>query len=55
MATPERKFPSDIEFFFEFAKDYKIIASNGAWGGVTPKGRHISGFFCGEAGSSRVR
>jgi hypothetical protein len=41
----ERKFPLEVEFFFETDKDYRIIASNGAWGGITPQGDIQVDFF----------
>lgn len=33
---PEK--PKDIEFFFEIDKDYRIVAANGVWGGITTRG-----------------
>ena len=41
----ERKFPSELEFFFKTDKDYRIVASNGAWGGITPRGDIHIDFF----------
>ena len=34
-----------LEVFFARAEDYKIIAANGIWGGVTPRGDVYVDFF----------
>jgi hypothetical protein len=47
----ERKLPSEMEFFFEIDKDYRIVASNGAWGGVTPRGDIQVDFFVEKQGT----
>lgn len=41
----ERKFPQEIETFFETSKDHKTFACNGAWGGLTPRGDILIDFF----------
>jgi hypothetical protein len=41
----ERKFPRQIEFLFKRAQDYRIVASNGAWGGITTRGDIHLDFF----------
>ena len=45
MANETKKIPSEVEFFFELDKDYRIIASNGVWGGLTPRGQLQLDFF----------
>ena len=37
--------PSEVEFFFEYDKDYRIVAANGVWGGFTPRGDIRLDFF----------
>lgn len=43
--SPATNLPEAIDFFFEFDKDFKIIGSNGAWGGMTPQGDFRIDFF----------
>lgn len=38
MADETKTIPEEIRFFFEHDKDYRIIATNGVWGGITPIG-----------------
>jgi len=45
MADEPKKLPSELEFFFETAPDHRVIASNGAWGGMTPRGDIYIDFF----------
>lgn len=37
--------PKEIEFSFEYDKDYRILASNGVWGGMTTRGEFKLDFF----------
>lgn len=37
--------PNEIDFSFEYDKDYRILASNGVWGGVTTRGEMKLDFF----------
>lgn len=37
--------PGEIEFFFEYDPEYRIVASNGVWGGMTPRGEFRLDFF----------
>jgi hypothetical protein len=41
----ERKFPEELQVFFEISKDFKTIACNGAWGGLTPRADMLIQFF----------
>ncbi len=41
----ENKRSREVEFFFEFDKNYRIVATNGAWGGITPRGDIHVDFF----------
>ena len=41
----ETKVPSQVEFFFELDKDYRIVAANGVWGGITTRGQIHLDFF----------
>jgi hypothetical protein len=45
-----RQFPSEIQFFFELDRDYRSIACNGAWGGITPRGDIHVDFFIEKQG-----
>jgi hypothetical protein len=35
----------EIEFVYEYDPDYRIVASNGIWGGMTPRGDFRLDFF----------
>lgn len=35
----------EIEFVYEYDSNYKIVASNGVWGGITPRGDFRLDFF----------
>ena len=37
--------PREMKFVFEYDKDYRIVAANGVWGGVTPRGEINIDFF----------
>lgn len=37
--------PKEVEFFFEYDPGYRIIPSNGVWGGLTPRGEFRLDFF----------
>lgn len=41
----EAKRPTEIEFFFEYDPGYRIVAANGVWGGITPRGDIQLDFF----------
>ena len=41
----EPKSPKPVEFFFEEDLNYRIVASNGAWVGITPRGDMQIDFF----------
>ena len=41
----ETKSPREIEFFFEYEKDYRVIGVNGAWIGNTTRGDITIDFF----------
>jgi len=50
----EIKLPDRIDFHFEFAKDYRIVAANGIWGGATPRGQIQLDFFVERQGVPEV-
>jgi len=50
MANETDKIPKEIRFFFEYDKDYRIIATNGVWGGTTPAGDIQLDFFVQKIG-----
>lgn len=37
--------PQEVEFVFEYDPGYRIIPSNGVWGGLTPRGDFRLDFF----------
>lgn len=41
---------SEVKFHFEFDKDYRIVASNGVWGGITSRGDLQLDFFVERVG-----
>lgn len=43
--TDEIKKLTELEFFFEHDPNYRIIAANGIWGGLTPRGDIQLDFF----------
>lgn len=45
MADEPNKTPSEVQFFFEYDKDYRIVATNGVWGGITPRADIQLDFF----------
>lgn len=40
-----------VKFFFEYAPDYSLVAANGAWLGVTPRGDMRIDFFVESLGN----
>ena len=45
MADETKKIPSELQFFFEFDKEYRVVAANGVWIGNTPRGDLHLDFF----------
>ena len=45
MAEKPQKPPNELTFDFELDPNYRIIASNGIWGGMTPRGDMRLDFF----------
>src|SRR5574341_2297739 len=45
MAEETKKMPTEVHFFFEYDKDYRIVAANGVWIGITPRGDIHLDFF----------
>ena len=43
----------EIEFFFEYEPGYKVIPSNGVWGGLTPRGELRIDFFVESFGTPK--
>ncbi len=43
--TKPPSMPQEFEFFFEYDKDYRIVAANGVWGGITLRGDIHLDFF----------
>jgi hypothetical protein len=41
----EKKDKVEIEFLYEYDADYRIVAANGIWGGLTPRGDFRLDFF----------
>lgn len=50
----ETKKPEEIEFFFEFDPTYRIVAANGVWGGITPRGDIQLDFFVERQGVPEI-
>ncbi len=46
----EIKIPKEVEIFFEEDPNYKLIAANGMWGGVTTKADFRLDFFVESVG-----
>jgi len=42
--------PQEVEFFFEYDPGYRIISTNGVWGGLTPRGEFRLDFFVESVG-----
>jgi hypothetical protein len=40
----------EVKFYFEYDKDYRVVASNGVWGGITPRGDLQLDFFVEKVG-----
>lgn len=51
MADETKNIPTEVRFFFEYDKDYRIIATNGVWGGTTPSGDIQIDFFVEKIGT----
>lgn len=48
MAEP---MPERLEFFFEYDPGYRVVATNGVWGGVTTRGELRLDFFVESVGN----
>jgi hypothetical protein len=40
-----KKKPTTVKFNHKFPDDYRIVAVNGAWGGISPRGDLLMHFF----------
>lgn len=45
MADETKKTPTELQFFFEYDKDYRVVAANGVWIGNTTRGELSLDFF----------